>query len=221
MHPVVAIDGPSGAGKGTVARAVARALDWPYVDTGAMYRAVAWGPVTPACRSRSGTEDRVAALAANAAIEVGAERVAIDGHDVTGAIRTPEITIGRPRGAPAAGARGARGAPAAVRAAAPVVMEGRDIGTVVFPEAAVKVYLDASPDARPRAGLAIRPTPVEGGYDRCRCRRACGAGPSRPHAPRVAAAHGAGRHRGRYDQAADRVRRGPRAEIVRACLGRG
>ena len=147
MTAVVAIDGPSGAGKGTVARAVARALRWTYVDTGAMYRAVAWKA------RREGRslddEDAVAAVSAGAVFEMGAGRVAIDGHDVTGAIRTPGID--------AAAARVAR--MPRVRAAlvaqqrryaddGPIVMEGRDIGTVVFPHATAKIYLDASPAER-------------------------------------------------------------------------
>ena len=149
MHPVVAIDGPSGAGKGTVARAVARALGWRYVDTGAMYRAVAWRAGHAGLSLEAEDEDRVAALAASAAIEVGAERVAIDGHDVTGVIRTPEIDDGAARVARLPRVRAALVArQQQYAAAAPVVMEGRDIGTVVFPEAAVKVYLDALPAAR-------------------------------------------------------------------------
>ena len=149
MHPVVAIDGPSGAGKGTVARAVARALGWPYVDTGAMYRVVAWRARRAGLSLEAQDEDRVAAVAANAAIEVDVDGVAIDGEDVTIAIRTPEIDdaaarVARlPRVREELVARQRRYA-----AEGPVVMEGRDIGTVVFPNAAVKVYLDASPEAR-------------------------------------------------------------------------
>ena len=89
MTAVVAIDGPSGAGKGTVARAVARSLHWRYVDTGAMYRAVAW---KAQLEGRSlDDEEAVAAVADRAELELGDGRVAIDGHDVTGAIRTPAI----------------------------------------------------------------------------------------------------------------------------------
>ena len=149
MHPVVAIDGPSGAGKGTVARAVARELGWRYVDTGAMYRAVAWEARRRGLALDERDEDRVADVAARAEMELGQEHVAINGRDVTGAIRTPEMDE--------AAARVAR-LPLVRKvlvvlqqgyaAAGPVVMEGRDIGTVVFPRAAAKIYLDATPAAR-------------------------------------------------------------------------
>ena len=147
MTAVVAIDGPSGAGKGTVARAVARALRWTYVDTGAMYRAVAWKA------SREGRslddEDAVAAVSAGAVFEMGAGRVAIDGHDVTGAIRTPGIDAAAAKVARMPRVREALVAQQRRYADdGPIVMEGRDIGTVVFPHAAAKIYLDASPAER-------------------------------------------------------------------------
>lgn len=147
MTAVVAIDGPSGAGKGTVARAVARALRWTYVDTGAMYRAVAWKA------RREGRslddEDAVAAVSAGAVFEMGADRVAIDGHDVTGAIRTPGIDAAAARVARMPRVREALVAQQRRYAAdGPIVMEGRDIGTVVFPHATAKIYLDASPAER-------------------------------------------------------------------------
>ena len=143
----IAIDGPSGAGKGTVARAVADALAFRYVDTGAMYRAVAW----KARRDRVGMDDEAAveSIAARASFDLNAGRVVIDGHDVTREIRTPDIDD-----AAAAVARLPRVRKALVarqRALAGqggVVMEGRDIGTAVLPDAAVKIYLDASPEAR-------------------------------------------------------------------------
>ena len=146
---VIAIDGPSGAGKGTVARAIARELGYRHVDSGAMYRAVGW----KAIRDGVALEDEAAvtALAERAAIEVTDERVTIDGLDVTRAIRTPEIDraaasvarLPRVRGVLVARQRemGVDGG---------IVMEGRDIGTVVFPGAEVKLYLDASPEERAR-----------------------------------------------------------------------
>ncbi len=144
---VIAIDGPSGAGKGTVARAVAQALDCRHVDTGAMYRAVAWR----ALRQGRALDDEaaVAAVAAGAVFTLDGARIAIDGEDVSRAIRTPEMDV-----AAAAVARLPRVRAALVArqrdlaGAGGVVMEGRDIGTTVFPDAPVKIYLDASPEER-------------------------------------------------------------------------
>ena len=144
---VVAIDGPSGAGKGTVARAVAQALACRHIDTGAMYRAVAWRTLQ---QGRTlDDEPAVAAVASGADFDLDGTRVAIDGHDVSRAIRTPEMDV-----AAAAVARLPRVRAALVArqrslaGAGSVVMEGRDIGTTVFPEAPVKIYLDASPEER-------------------------------------------------------------------------
>ena len=144
---VVAIDGPSGAGKGTIARAVARALGWAYVDTGAMYRAVAWRVTQEGVPLEDA--DRVVALARSAAFKVDADQIIIDGHDVTALIRTPEMDV-----AAATVARMPKVREALVArqrdyaVAGPVVMEGRDIGTVVFADALVKIYLDATPAER-------------------------------------------------------------------------
>lgn len=146
---IVAIDGPSGAGKGTVARAVSTRLGYRHIDTGAMYRAVAWKAVRE--QLDLADEPAVAALAASARIEVTDGTVAIDGHDVRQAIRTPEIDA-----AAAAVARLPRvrevmiGQQREMGRGGGVVMEGRDIGTVVFPGADVKIYLDASPEERAR-----------------------------------------------------------------------
>lgn len=146
---IIAIDGPSGAGKGTVARAVARALGYRHVDTGAMYRAVAWRALHAGVPLDD--EARVAAVASEATFELSGGDVRIDGHDVTTAIRTPDMDraatrvarLPRVREALVATQRrmGERGG---------VVMEGRDIGTTVFPNADLKVYLDASPEERAR-----------------------------------------------------------------------
>ena len=149
---VVAIDGPSGAGKGTVARTVAARLSYRHVDTGAMYRAVAWRAL--ACGLDLGDQEGIAALAAAASLEVNS-RVVIDGHDVTEAIRTPAIDRAAAIVAQHAPVRavlvdrqrryGDRGG---------VIMEGRDIGSVVFPGADLKVYLDAAPEERARRRAA-------------------------------------------------------------------
>jgi cytidylate kinase len=145
----IAIDGPSGAGKGTVARAIAAELGYRHVDSGAMYRAVGWKALADACPLDD--ESAVARLAEQSHIDLAADRVSIDGVDVTKAIRTPEIDRAAAAVARLPSVRrvlvarqrqlGAHGA---------IVMEGRDIGTVVFPEADVKIYLDASTEERAR-----------------------------------------------------------------------
>ena len=145
---VIAIDGPAGSGKSTVARAVAERLRLPYLDTGAMYRAVAFA----AMRRGIDPEDAVpvADLASHVHLEVG-ETVAVDGVDATLEIRSPEVT----RAVSTVAANPDVRKELVVRQREWVaehgggVVEGRDIGTVVFPAAAVKVYLTA--DDRERA----------------------------------------------------------------------
>jgi cytidylate kinase len=149
---IIAIDGPSGAGKGTVSRTLSQSLGYRHVDTGAMYRAVGWKAAHDGIPFED--EARVAALARAADIVVEGGVVMIEGHDITAAIRTPEIDK-----AASAVAR----LPAvrqilverqrALGEGGGVVMEGRDIGTVVFPSADVKVYLDASAEERARRRL--------------------------------------------------------------------
>ncbi|HUU33855.1 MAG TPA: (d)CMP kinase [Vicinamibacterales bacterium] len=146
---MIAVDGPSGAGKGTVARAVARALGYRHVDTGAMFRAVAWLSIERGTPLEAA--DAVAAIANAAAFELGDGRIMVDGHDVAAAIRTPSID----RAAALVARNGAVREELVARQRAlgrdgGVVMEGRDIGTVVFPEAEVKIYLDATPEERAR-----------------------------------------------------------------------
>lgn len=150
---LIAIDGPSGAGKGTVARAVAESLRCRHVDTGAMYRAVAWRALDLGVSLDD--EPAIAQVARDAALEAEQGRVVIDGHDVTREIRTPSMDAAAATVARLAGVREALvQRQRAYAAAGDLVMEGRDIGTVVLPQADVKVYLDASADerARRRAG---------------------------------------------------------------------
>jgi cytidylate kinase len=148
--PIVAIDGPAGAGKSTVARQLARRLGFSMIDTGAIYRAVALA----ARRSGVAWDDDEGLrklLDGGLQLAFRDDRVVLDGHDVTEAIRTPEIS----RGSSVVSARPVvrekllglqrdlgRGAPRGA------VLEGRDIGTVVFPEAQVKFFLTASDEAR-------------------------------------------------------------------------
>jgi CMP/dCMP kinase len=145
---IIAIDGPSGAGKGTVARTLARALGYRHVDTGAMYRAVGWKALHDGLALDD--EPALAAVAQHADIRVE-DGVAIDGHDVTRAIRTPEIDRAAAAVARLPGVRQALVLrQRAMSAQGGIVMEGRDIGTVVFPDADVKIYLDASAAERAR-----------------------------------------------------------------------
>jgi cytidylate kinase len=160
--PVVTIDGPAGAGKGTVARALARRLGYQLLDTGAMYRALAWSVAQAGLTADSPALERhVAAVT----VELRGDRVLLDGRDVTAEIRTPEISaltsllstrpVVRAKLTPLQQALAARGG---------VVLEGRDTGTVVCPDAEVKFYLVASVEERARrrhAELAARGTHVD------------------------------------------------------------
>ncbi len=137
---VVAIDGPAGAGKSTVARAVAKALGYTYLDSGAMYRAVALALL----EQGGAASDRASELD----IVIG-DRVLSSGRDVTEAIRTPEVAEGASRVATNEKVRAALvDKQRALLAEGDWVAEGRDIGTVVAPEAPVKVYLVADPAER-------------------------------------------------------------------------
>jgi cytidylate kinase len=147
---VVAIDGPAGSGKSTVARALAQALGWSYLDTGAMYRAV-----TVAALERGvdpGDEAVVADLARRVEIAT-IPRVTLEGRDVEEAIRTPEVNVAVSTVAALPAVRAAmveRQRRWAEEQPAGTVVEGRDITTVVFPAATVKVFLTASPEERQR-----------------------------------------------------------------------
>ncbi len=150
---VIAIDGPAGAGKSTVARAVAAELGWTYLDSGAMYRCVAL-----AAREAGVDPDDGAALGPLAArLEIGFDgrRVLLDGLDVSDAIRRPEVSADTSRVAVHAAVREAMVArQRALIEAADYVAEGRDIGTVVSPEAPLKIFLTASDEERARRRAA-------------------------------------------------------------------
>ena len=149
----MAIDGPAGAGKSTVAKAVAKRLGYRYMDTGAMYRALAWKVMRQG--ADPGDENALGVILDSTAVDLGDDAgsptVMLDGADVSGAIRTPEVgqmasrvsgmKIVRRRMAELQRAMGRSGR---------IVAEGRDMGTVVFPDAEVKIYLDASPETRAR-----------------------------------------------------------------------
>jgi CMP/dCMP kinase len=143
---VIAIDGPAGAGKSSVARAVAAELGFGYLDSGAMYRCVALAAL------EQGAEP--AEVAPRIRIEVG-ERVMLDGRDVTESIRAPEVSEAASRAASDPAVRAALvEQQRRLLAGGNWVAEGRDIGTVVAPEAAVKVFLTASPEERARRRAA-------------------------------------------------------------------
>jgi cytidylate kinase len=148
---IIAIDGPSGSGKSTLARRVAQMLTYIYVDTGAMYRALALKALRGSISFSD--EENLIALARKTRIDLRAEnsaqQVILDDEDVTSAIRSPEVSQSASRIAVVAGVRhvlvteqrraGHHGG---------VVMEGRDIGSVVFPDAELKIFLVASPEVR-------------------------------------------------------------------------
>ena len=148
----VAIDGPAGAGKSTIAKAAAKALGYIYVDTGALYRTVALGAVRAGVLE---SDDGIAALLPNLQVELkfvdGSQHVYLNGEDVSDLIRTPEISMGASKVS----------AVPAVRAFLldlqrdlakknNVIMDGRDIATVVLPNAQVKIFLSATPECRAR-----------------------------------------------------------------------
>jgi cytidylate kinase len=150
---VIAMDGPSGSGKSSVSKGVARALGLRYLDTGAMYRAVTWWMLREGVPVNDPAA--VAARAGEPGLHCGTDpdspEISVDGTDVAGPIRTPEVT----------GAVSAVAAVPEVRerlvalqreiiGAGGIVVEGRDIGTVVAPDAPVKIYLTASPEVRAR-----------------------------------------------------------------------
>jgi CMP/dCMP kinase len=149
---IIAIDGPVGSGKSTLARRVAQMLGYVYVDTGAMYRALALKALRRGVALEA-NDEKLVALARETRIDLraeeGTQRVFLDHEDVTSAIRTPEVSQAASKVAVNPGVRhvlvaeqrraGEQGG---------VVMEGRDIGSVVFPDAQLKIFLTASPETR-------------------------------------------------------------------------
>jgi CMP/dCMP kinase len=150
---IIAIDGPVGSGKSTLARRVAEMLEYVYVDTGAMYRALALKALQRKLSPNDADAQELVDLAQQTRIDLRAEeagqRVFLDGEDVTMEIRTPEVSQAASKIAVNPGVRhvlvaeqrraGQQGG---------VVMEGRDIGSVVFPDAQLKIFLTASPEVR-------------------------------------------------------------------------
>jgi CMP/dCMP kinase len=148
---IIAIDGPVGSGKSTLARRVAELMGYVYIDTGAMYRSIALKALRRGVLLEA--TDQLTALASETRIDLraqdGGQQVFLDGEDVTYAIRTPDVAQAASKVAVIPGVRrvlvaeqrraGGRGG---------VVMEGRDIGTVVFPDAELKIFLTASPEVR-------------------------------------------------------------------------
>jgi cytidylate kinase len=151
---VVAVDGPSGSGKSTVSRRLAVALDAQYLDTGAMYRAVTWAVLRAGADPHDGAA--VAAVADRARLEVGTEPhapyIRVDDVPVDGPIRGVEVTaaVSAVAAVPAVRARLVAQQRAIIAESGRIVVEGRDIGTVVAPDADLKVYLTASVSERAR-----------------------------------------------------------------------
>lgn len=153
--PIIAIDGPAGAGKSTIAKRIAAALGYIYIDTGAMYRAVAWKSIQVGIPLEDA--DAITVLSVSMSIyfdRADGQRVIADGADVTEAIRTHEVTqLSSPVSAISGVRRRLVDMQREMGAAGGVVMEGRDISTVVFPNAEVKVFLTASAEERARRRL--------------------------------------------------------------------
>jgi cytidylate kinase len=154
---IIAIDGPAGAGKSTVARRLAKRLGYLFINTGAMYRAVAWKALKDGVSLDDA--DRIGLLAEDSLIELKGDvdelRVLIDGRDITEEISTPAVTQAASKVSAISAVRRALVArQQEMGRAGGVVMEGRDIGTQVFPNADVKIYLDATSETRSRRRLA-------------------------------------------------------------------
>ena len=144
---IVTIDGPAGAGKSSAAKLLARRLGFRFLDTGAMYRAVALGATRTHCDLRSDTE--LTRLISTLHLEMPGEQVVLNGEDVSSLLRSPEITAAT---GPVADNKAVRRQlvawQRAIAAGRNMVSEGRDQGTIVFPDAECKFFLTAEPEAR-------------------------------------------------------------------------
>jgi cytidylate kinase len=151
MGIIIAIDGPAGAGKSTIARRVATQLGYTYIDTGAMYRAVALWALRENLEVSDQHRMEMLAEAASIRLITETDSVVLNGEDVSEAIRAPQISEAASQVATIPGVRRALVAKQReMSSAANIVMEGRDIGTVVFPNATLKIFLDADQGERVR-----------------------------------------------------------------------
>jgi cytidylate kinase len=149
LPPVIAVDGPAASGKGTIAQGVAQALGFHYLDSGALYRLVAFKAL--ALGIAPDQEAPLAAIAAELASTFVADRILLDGADATTAIRSPEVSAAASLVAVHPGVRRALlTRQRAFRRPPGLVADGRDMGTVVFPDASCKVYVTASAEERAR-----------------------------------------------------------------------
>lgn len=147
LPPVIAIDGPAASGKGTIAQGVARALRFHYLDSGSLYRLVAFKALATGVRPDD--EPGLATIASGLAVAFEDERILLDGRDATADIRTAEVGAAASRVAVFPGVRAALlTRQRSFRRLPGLVADGRDIGTVVFPDAALKVYVTATAEER-------------------------------------------------------------------------
>ena len=147
--PVIAIDGPSGSGKGTIAARVAERLGWRLLDSGALYRVVAWAALGRGISLDDA--ERLAGMTASLVIEEDPGVIRVDGIDVTTTIREEPISVGAAEVARLPEVRQAlRGVQQGMRVAPGLIADGRDMGTEVFRDAELKIFLDASVEERAR-----------------------------------------------------------------------